>query len=254
VATLRLLIADDEPLVRLGLRQALEPLADVEIVAECGTVEDTLEGIQAHRPDVVMLDVQMPGGTGLEVLRRLGPDGMPAVVFVTAFDTYAVQAFDVHAVDYVLKPFDPERVRRAVERARARLAERDGAGQADRLRALLDAHDERAARPDRLVVRAAGRFDLVPVESVDWVEAADNYVELHCGPRRHLMQETLRGLARRLDPRQFVRIHRSRLVNRSRIVAIHVLAGATYEIELRDGTRLTSGRQYRDVIQKLLQP
>ena len=251
---LRVLIADDEPLIRLGIRRALEAMPDVTIAGECGGVSDAVASIERDPPDLVVLDVQMPGGTGLDVVRTLGPSRMPPVIFVTAFDAYAVQAFEVNAVDYVLKPFDPERLQAAVERARGRV---DGDGTqalAARLQALLTAHDGAPPEPavDRLVVRSGERFDLVPVDSVDWIEAADNYVHLHCGSARHVLGETLTSLERRLDPRRFLRIHRSRMVNRSRVVAVHVLLGGAYELELRDGTRLTSGRNYRDTVQKLL--
>jgi two-component system LytT family response regulator len=274
--TLRVLIADDEPLIRLGIRRALDTMPDVAVCGECGTVAETVAAIGREAPDLVVLDVQMPGGTGLDVVRALGPTRMPPVVFVTAFDAYAVQAFEINAVDYVLKPFDPERLQQAVERARARRDVADAAGAqtnalalADRLQALLAAHDgagrSSPAAPvtgsaaagseppvDRLVVRNAERFDLVPVDSIDWIEAADNYVRLHCGRARHVLGETLTSLERRLDPRRFLRIHRSRMVNRSRVVAVHVLLGGTYELELRDGTRVSSGRNYRDTVQKLL--
>ena len=263
---LRALIVDDEPLIRLGVRRALEAMADVEILGERGDVGDAVEAIGGLAPDLVILDVQMPGGTGLDVVRQLGPARMPAVIFVTAFDAYAVQAFEVNAVDYVLKPFDPERLQQAVERARTRMRGHAGDGLAGRLEALLATHEAgRPARPlrddgdavdppDRLVVRSGERFDLVPVEAIDWIEAADNYVELHCGAQRHLLGETLTSLERRLDGRRFLRVHRSRIVNRDRIVAVHVLVGGTYELELRDGTRLTSGRQYRDAVQHLIRP
>jgi two-component system LytT family response regulator len=260
--TLRVLIADDEPLIRLGVRRALEAMADIAIAGEAGTVDDAVAAIESGAPDLVVLDVQMPGGTGLDVVRRVGAARMPPVVFVTAFDAYAVQAFDVNAVDYVLKPFDPERLQQAVERARTRLAGPAlPAALAAQLHALLAAHDDRreaasagAAEPpvDRLVVKSAERFDLVPVDAIDWIESADNYVQLHCGRTQHLLGETLTSLERRLDPRRFLRVHRSRMVNRSRVVAIHVLVGGTYELELRDGTRLTSGRQYRDAVQRLI--
>jgi two-component system LytT family response regulator len=259
---LHALIVDDEPLIRLGVRRALEAMPDVAILGERGDVAGAVEAIGTLRPDLVILDVQMPGGSGLDVVRRLGPARMPPVIFVTAFDAYAVQAFEVNAVDYVLKPFDPERLQEAVERARTRIRAHEGDGIAGRLQALLAAHDAGCpprrdgpdAPPDRLVVRSGERFDLVPVESVDWVEAADNYVELHCGGARHLLGETLTSLERRLDPRRFVRVHRSRMINRDRVVAVHVLVGGTYELELRDGTRLTSGRQYRDAVQQLIRP
>jgi two-component system LytT family response regulator len=265
--TLRVLIADDEPLIRLGIRRALDAMPGVALVAECASPDEAVAAIAAHAPDLAVLDVQMPGGTGLDVVRRLGPARMPAVVFVTAFDEYAVQAFEINAVDYVLKPFDPERLQQAVERARARLAADDQRGLAARLEALLAAHDAARAPAaasgaapatagavpvERLAVRHGDRFDLVAVDAIDWIEAADNYVQLHCGTTRHLLAETLTSLERRLDPRRFLRIHRSRLVNRARIVAVHVLVGGTYEIELRDGTRITSGRQYRDAVQKLI--
>lgn len=270
---LRVLIADDEPLIRLGIRRALELMAGVAVTGECGTVAEAIAAIERDAPDLVVIDVQMPGGTGLDVVRALGPSRMPAVVFVTAFDAYAVQAFEINAVDYVLKPFDPERLQQAVDRARTRLEAAGGADAralSDRLQALLAAHDG-SAQPsrapaevagsapagqeppvDRLVVRSAERFDLVPVDSIDWIEAADNYVRLHCGRARHVLGETLTSLERRLDPRRFLRIHRSRMVNRSRVVAVHVLLGGTYELELRDGTRVSSGRNYRDTVQKLL--
>ena len=250
MSTLRLLIVDDEPLIRLGIRRAVAASRDVDVTGECGTGEEAVEAIETQAPDLVILDVQMPGGSGLDVVRRIGPARMPAVVFLTAFDEYAVQAFEVNAVDYVLKPFDPERLQQAVERARTRIAlQRDG-GLAERLQGLLAARSERS--PDRLVVRSGERFELVPLDAIDWIEAADNYVQLHCGTKRHLLGETLTRLEHRLDPRRFLRVHRSRIVNTSRIVAVHVLMGGTYELELRDGTRLTSGRQYREAVQQLI--
>jgi two-component system LytT family response regulator len=254
---LRVLIADDEPLIRLGIRLALEAMPGIAIVAECGSPDEAVAAIASHAPDLAVLDVQMPGGTGLDVVRRLGPERMPAAIFVTAFDAYAVQAFELNAVDYVLKPFDPERLQVAVERARARRAAETHQALAARLEALLAAHDARPPnRPeppvDRLAVRNGERFDLVPVEAIDWIEAADNYVQLHCGPARHLLAETLTGLERRLDPQRFLRVHRSRIVNRARIVAVHALVGGTYALELRDGTRLTTGRQYRDAVHQLI--
>lgn len=251
MSPLRLLIVDDEPLIRLGIRRAIEAMAGVAIAGECGTPDDAVAAIAAAAPDLVILDVQMPGGTGLDVVRRIGPAHMPPVIFVTAFDEYAVQAFELNAVDYVLKPFDPERLQQAIARARERIQAAGDRVLADRLEKLLAAHDD--PRPDdRLVIRTAERFDLVPVDAIDWIEAADNSVRLHCGAARHLLGQTMTALERRLDPRRFVRVHRSRIVNRSRVVAVHVLIGGTYELQLRDGTRLTSGRQYRDAVQQLI--
>ena len=247
--SLRLLIADDEPLIRLGIRRAVASIAGVEIAAECSSGEDAVDAIGSDAPDLAILDVHMPGCSGLDVIRRVGPAQMPPVIFLTAFDEYAVQAFEVNAVDYVLKPFDRERLEHAIERARMRIAVQRDHGLADRLQALLTA---RAPSSDRFVVRSGERFELVPLDAVDWIEAADNYVQLHCGTKRHLLAETLTSLEHRLDRRGFLRIHRSRMVNTSRIVAINVLMGGTYELELRDGTRLTSGRQYRLPVQQLM--
>ena len=248
--TLRLLIVDDEPLIRLGIRQAVSSMAGVEIAGECGSGAEAIAAIADGSPDLVLLDVQMPGGTGFDVVDRLGADRMPPVIFVTAFDQYAVQAFEVNAVDYLLKPFDAERVRHAVERARRRIAAESDGTLAERLQAVLSARE--APVPDRIAVRTGERFEFVAATAIDWVQSADNYVELHCGARRHLIGETLTSFERRLDPRAFLRIHRRRIVNTARIVAVHPLIGGTYELELQDGTRLTSGRTYREVVRQLI--
>jgi two-component system LytT family response regulator len=250
VVSLRALIVDDEPLIRLGIRRALEALPDVDVTGECASGLEAIAAIGEVPPDLVVLDVQMPGCSGLDVVRQVGPARMPAVIFLTAYDEYAVQAFDVNAVDYLLKPFEPERLAEAVERVRARLRSRQGDTLAGRLEALLTSR--RSDPAERLVVRNGERYELVPVDAVDWIEAANNHVQLHCGARRHLLAETLTSLEQRLDGRRFLRIHRSRMVNASRIVAVHVLMGGAYELELRDGTRLTSGRLYREAVQALI--
>lgn len=248
--TLRLLIVDDEPLIRQGIRQAAASMAGVEIAGECGSGDEAIQAIETAAPDLVLLDVQMPGCSGLDVVRRIGPDRMPPVIFITAYDEYAVQAFEVNAVDYVLKPFDAERLQTAIERARARTASPSDSELAERMRALLAGNDRRW--PDRLVVRNGVRFEIVPLEMVDWIESADNYVQLHCGSKRHLLGETLTNLERRLDPSRFLRVHRSRMVNASHIVAVRTLLGGAYELELRGGRRLTTSRQYRDAVQRIL--
>jgi two-component system LytT family response regulator len=250
VPALRVLVVDDEPLIRLGIRRVLEAVPDVVVAGECGAGPEAIAALSSGAHDLVVLDVQMPGCSGLDVVREVGPSRMPAVIFLTAFDEYAVQAFEVNAVDYVLKPFEPERLALAVARARNRIATRAESTLAARLEALLSSRREPAL--DRLVVRDGERYELVPVDAIDWVEAANNHVQLHCGARRHLLAETLTSLERRLDPRRFLRVHRSRIVNATRVVAVHVLMGGAYELELRDGTRLTSGRQYREAVQSLI--
>ncbi len=248
--SLRTLVVDDEPLIRSGVRRAVSSIEGIEVIGEAESGSGAVEAISRLQPDLVLLDVQMPDLSGIDVVRTIGPERMPAVIFVTAYDEYAVKAFDFHAVDYVLKPFDEDRLRIAIERARDRVARTTQADLAAQLRALLGSGPNKW--PQHLVVRDGERFDFVPVDSIDWVESANNYVQLHCAGRRYLLSETLTSLQERLDPEKFLRIHRCRVVNTSRIVAVHSLLGGAYSIELRDGTRLTSGRHYKDALQELL--
>jgi Response regulator of the LytR/AlgR family len=247
---LRLLIADDEPLIRRGLRNALANLPAVELVAECENGAQAIQEILSTQPDLVLLDVQMPDCDGLEVLRQVGPERMPSVIFVTAYDEYAVKAFELNAVDYLLKPFDEGRLSAAIERARERLRSNDFRSAALRLGQLLEGSHKPWA--ERLVVRNNDRYAFVPVDKVDWVESANNYVLLHCGPKTHLLSETLSGLGKRLDPEKFVRVHRGRIVNISRIVAAHTMMNGIYELELNTGARLSTGRQFLESVQRLI--
>jgi two-component system, LytTR family, response regulator len=247
---LRVLIVDDEPLIRAGIRQGLAGMDDVDVAAECDSGSEAMRLLSSQTVDLVLLDVQMPDCTGLDVVERIGPDRMPAVIFVTAYDEYAIRAFELNAVDYLLKPFDDMRLRRSVERAAQRIAVRRQSDLAAQLQALLDTRTKKW--PERIVVKEGERFDFVPVESIDWIESANNYVQLHCGSRRHLLSESLTNLEGRLNPARFLRIHRGRIVNLSRIEAIHPLLGGAYVLELRSGTRLTTGRQYKDQIHALL--
>src|SRR5260370_3467771 len=192
----------------------------------------------------------MPRGTGIDVVEPIGPENMPAVIFITAYDEYAVQAFEWNAVDYLLKPFDDERRNRRIDRAKQKISAGQHSELADQLRSLLGVKQERW--PQGLVVRSGERFDMVQVQSIEWIESANNYVQLHCGTKQYLMAETLTSLAERLDHKQFMRIHRGRIVNTARIVAVHPLFSGTYEIQLKDGVKLTTGRQYRDHIQAFL--
>jgi two-component system, LytTR family, response regulator len=247
---LRLLIVDDEPLIREAIRRGLAALPDTEIVGECESGGEAISAIHSRAPDLVLLDIQMPDLTGLEVVHQLGPQHMPPVIFITAYDEFAVKAFELNAVDYILKPFDDERLVASINRARERVAARSNDFLAERLQSLIET--QRQKWPERIVVRNGERFDIVVVDSIDWVESANNYVELHCGPKQHLLSETLTSLETRLDPGRFLRIHRCRIVNISRIAVVHALLGGSYELELRGGTRLTSGRQYKDAIRALI--
>ena len=246
---LRLLIVDDEPLIRAGIRDGLCARADVEVAGECGSATEAVEALCSEEIDLVLLDVELPDGKGFDVIRRIGPESMPAVVFVTAYDKYAIQAFEVNAVDYLLKPFDQSRLLASIERARTRLSA-SGESLARRLEALLQG--KAPQWPQTLVVREGDRFDFVSVNSVDWIEAANNYTILHCGASDHLLSETLTSLEGRLDPDEFLRVHRSVIVNARRITAVHTMIGGVFEVELRSGARIKTGRQYREKIRKLL--
>lgn len=218
-APIRVVIADDEPLAREGLRALLAADLDIEVVAEAGDGPAAVAAIEALDPDLVLLDIRMPGLDGLGVARAIGPDRMPHVVFVTAFDRHAIEAFEVHAVDYVLKPFDDARFAAALAHAKAVV--REGAF-ADRARRLLGALGEPdppapAERLTRIAVRKADRTVFVPVETIDWIEAADYCVRLHAGDRTHVIRDAMHRLEQRLDPARFFRSHRSAIVNVDRI-------------------------------------
>jgi two-component system, LytTR family, response regulator len=248
---LRVLIVDDEPLIRSGIRNGLSSIDSVDIVGECGSGMQAVETIRRNRPDLVLLDVQMADCDGLEVIRRVGVRQMPPVVFITAYDEYAVKAFELNAVDYLLKPFDEERLRISITRAEERIVRCQQAELSTRLQALLDSNPHKW--PERIVVRNGERFDFVAVDLIDWIESANNYVQIHSAAREYLLGETLTSVEKRLDPEKFLRIHRCHIVNLSRIIAVYPLMGGTYSMELRGGVRLSTGRQYKEAVQKLVQ-
>ena len=265
---IRTLVVDDEPLARRRLARLLEEEEGVEVVGVCATGRDAVERIREQEPELVFLDVQMPEMDGFGVLRELEAERLPAVVFVTAYDRYAIQAFEVHALDYLLKPYTPARLSAAVQRAARQL---HGPGHStDRLAELLD-HLERerralAARVEggaaapaasapsapppahtgRLLVKDGERMFFVPVERVDWLEAEGNYVRLHCGGEAHLVRGTLGGMEEQLDPRRFTRIHRSTIVNVDRVKEVRPWFAGDYLVKLQDGTDLRLSRRYRD--------
>jgi two-component system, LytTR family, response regulator len=250
VSKLRLLIVDDEPLVRESIRNGLSSIVDVEVIGECESCSQAIDVISSQQPDLVLLDVRMQDGTGLDIIRRIGPDRMPPVIFITAYEEHAVKAFELNAIDYLLKPFDEERLAGSIRRAKERIATRFERSLASRLDSLLQTREKWT---ERLAARSGERIDVIPVDSVDWIESANNFVELHCGTKSYLVNETVSNLANRLDPGRFIRVHRRYIVNLSRLVAIHRMFGGTYEMELRSGVRLATGRQYRQTIQSLIQ-
>jgi two-component system LytT family response regulator len=250
---IRTLIVDDEPLARDGIRLHLEEHTDVQVIGECGSGEDAVRAIEADKPDLVFLDIQMPGLDGFAVLEAIEESRLPAIVFVTAYDQFALRAFEAHALDYLLKPYDRERFNRALDRVRVQLRGRSTGGVDDRLRGLIASLGGRDHFLERLVARTNGRILILRAEDVDWVEAAANYVRVHIGPKQYLVRETMTNLENRLDPDKFLRIHRSIIVRKDRIKELEPLFQGDYSIILVDGTRLTSSRGYRDKIQTFLQ-
>ncbi len=246
---IRTVIVDDEPLARAGLRVMLEADPDIEIVGEAEDGASAITLIAAERPQLVMLDVQMPGGDGFEVLRGVAETHLPAVVFVSAYDQFALRAFEVHALDYLLKPVLPERLAESLRRVRLELASEVRAG-ADAIARLLDGQDPRtpAERPRRFAVRERDRYVLVLCERIRSIEAAGNYVELHCEGRTHLLRSTMAEVLRQLDPWCFVRIHRSWIVNIEHVASVAPSGNGDFDVSLNDGTVLQMSRNYRDAL------
>ena len=248
---LRVLVADDEPPARQRVLDLLAREGGVEVVGEAGSGVEAARQVRALRPDLVFLDVQMPGMTGLEVLREIGPEDMPAVVFVTAYDRHAVEAFELAAVDYLLKPYTADRFRQALDRARE-AARRPGAALDDRLRALLAAAPPPPTYPARIAVESRGRVRYVPVEDVDYLAAADAYVEVHAGAETFLVRDRMQDLEDRLDPALFVRVHRSTIVRLDRVESLLIGRQGDYAVRLRDGTRLAVARGRRETLEARL--
>ena len=248
---IRAMVVDDEPVARSRVISMLREESDIEVVGECADGAEAVARIEGIAPDLLFLDVQMPELNGFELLRALGPVPLPAVVFVTAYNEYALQAFEVHALDYLLKPFSAERFRSALSHARANLTQRRATTLGRQLLDLLpDAR--RPPERDRLLVRSSGRIHFVRTADIDWCEAAGNYVRLHTGSQSHLMRDTMSHLESNLDPQQFVRIHRCSIVNVDRIQELQSSLNGEYFVVLRSGTRLTLSRGYRDALQTRL--
>jgi two-component system LytT family response regulator len=252
VTKIRTLVVDDEPLARERVMSLLQQENDVEIVGECADGAQAVSAIQDRSPDLVFLDVQMPGCDGFEVIRNVGADRMPNVIFVTAYDEYALQAFEVHALDYLLKPFGKDRFQQTLRHAREALERRRAGDLGRRLLALVHDIKPEPQRVERLVVKSGGRVFFLRTDEIDWIEAAGNYVRLHLGTESHLFRETMNRMESRLDTRRFARIHRSRIVNTERIKELQPWFNGDYVVILRDGTRLTLSRGYREKLQQRL--
>lgn len=260
---IRVLIVDDEPVAREGIRVLLEDDPEVEVVGECADGEQATRAIGDLEPDLVFLDIQMPELDGFQVLERIGPQEMPVVVFVTAYDQYALKAFDVAALDYLLKPFDDERFAAALDRAKTQV--RQGAMEtlSRRLIALLEASstEPTAARSgggggrrylDRILIKTGGKAIFLKVEEIDWIEAEGDYVKLHVGSQQHLLRDTMKRLESQLDPKRFLRVHRSAIVNLDRIKELHPYFHGDYMILLQDGTEIKLSRTRRKQMEERL--
>jgi two-component system LytT family response regulator len=251
---IRVLVADDQPMARERLVSLLAAEPGVELAGTAASGEEAVDQIRQSSPDLVFLDLQMPGMDGFKVIEAIGVDRMPPTVFVTAYDEYAVRAFDVQALDYLLKPFGRQRFQSALERARKHLERERKGAMAERLAQLL-----RTGRPPqgatdgvRLLIKSGGRVSFVDVDQIDWVEAEGNYVRLHVGDQIHMLRETMSRLIARIGPQRFFRIHRSRIVNITRVKELLIAGGGEYHVVLWNGAKLGLSRLYRDDLQEQL--
>ncbi|HZI56995.1 MAG TPA: LytTR family DNA-binding domain-containing protein [Verrucomicrobiae bacterium] len=251
---MRVVIVDDEPLARSGVRARLSRFPDVEIAGECGDGRAAVAAIREFLPDLVFLDIQMPDVNGFDVLRNLPADRLPLIIFLTAYDRYAVNAFEVHALDYLLKPIDDERFRCAVEHVRGYLSNQTTANLDCRIRELLELSGERyrSIYDNHFAAQTGQRIVIVPVKDVDWIEANGDYVTLHAGGKSHLLRQTMRWMEDKLDPKRFLRIHRSAIVHASKIRELISLGNREFMVRLSDGTEIRASRNYSERIERWL--
>ncbi len=261
-AAIRVLIVDDEPLARQRLEDLLAVERGVSIVGSADTGEKAIAAIRTLKPDLVFLDVQMPGKTGLDVVREIGPDRMPVTIFVTAFDRFALKAFELAALDYLVKPYDDERFEQSMERARKTVELQEVGRLSERLRAVLvgesagpaPATPEAPAEPylERIAVEMRGQVRIVPVRQIDYIEASGPYAELHVGDRKYLVRERMQTLEERLDPARFFRIHRSAIVRLDLVETLLRNPGGDYGVQLKGGVKLKVSRsRYEELAQKM---
>jgi two-component system LytT family response regulator len=249
---IRTLIVDDEPLARRRIRRMLVHDPEVEILDDCANGREAIDAISAHTPNLVFLDVQMPEIDGFDVLESIPPAAMPFVIFVTAYDQYALRAFEVSAVDYLVKPFDRRRFEKALQRAKARLATERGSDLNQQTIALLEELKARSSHIERLVIKAGGRAFFLKTEEIDWIEAEGKYVRLHVGKESYLLREAIGSMEGQLDPKKFPRIHRSTIVNIERVRELQPWFHNEYRVILKDGTELMLSRSCRKRLGELL--
>lgn len=259
VEKIRTLIVDDEPLARRNLRLLLEKDPQIEIIDECRNGREAVQAVKSFSPDLIFLDIQMPEMDGFDVLASVGAEQIQAIIFVTAFDQYALKAFEVHALDYLLKPFDDARFQRALEQAKSQIEQRALNKVSRKLLALLeDRESKREQRAPhktyltRLMIKLASRVVLLKVNDIDWIEADGNYAKLHVGGKSHLLREKMHDLEDQLTPERFVRIHRSVIVNLDRIKELHPHFNGDYIVVLDDGVQLKLSRSRREHLESHL--
>jgi two-component system LytT family response regulator len=249
---IRALIVDDEPLARRKIRRMLAHDPEVEILGDCANGREAIAAISTQNPDLIFLDVQMPEIDGFDVLESIPTAGMPFVIFVTAYDQYALRAFEVSAVDYLVKPFDRRRFEKSLQRAKARLATERGSDLNQQTLALLEELKARSNHVERLVIKAGGRAFFLKTEEIDWIEAEGKYVRLHVGKESYLLREAIGSMEGQLDPKKFPRIHRSTIVNIERVRELQPWFHNEYRVILKDGTELMLSRSCRKRLGELL--
>jgi len=255
---IKAIIVDDEPIARRNLEALLKDDPDIEIVGLCASGAEAVKLIRKTPPDLLFLDIQMPETDGFAVLKKINPAGIAAIVFVTAYDQYALKAFETHALDYLLKPFSDERFALTLERAKNQVRQREAAVLSQKLHDLLAEHAVKQQTPangayvTRFLIKETSRVFFVKVEEIDWVEAADYYVNLHVGAKTHLLRETMSDLENQLDPSRFMRIHRSAIVNLHRVKEVQTRSGGEYFAVMKDGAQLKLSRSRRDQLETLL--
>jgi two-component system, LytTR family, response regulator len=264
VPDIRVVVVDDEPMARAGVQKLLRLDPDIEIVGEAGNGRDAIPIIQRVEPDLLLLDIQMPELNGFDVLAALGPQNAPVTVFITAYDQFALRAFEVRALDYLLKPFDDERFHLVMQRAKDEVRRGRSAELSDRLESLLIDYGSRSVAitgttadsngyASRILLREGGTVSFQPVDDIDWIEAADYYAKLHVGDAMQLVRYTMNELEKQLDPRRFVRIHRSAIVNVARVKEIRVDYQNHHIVVLHNGKRVPLSRRRRDELERVMQ-
>jgi two-component system, LytTR family, response regulator len=250
---IKVIIVDDEPLARRGIRQLLEPEIDFEIVGECKNGREAVAALEAGAPDLVFLDIQMPLLDGFAVIERLGAENLPEIVFVTAYDEHAIHAFETGALDYVLKPINAERFARTLERVRRRILSEENSALENKLASLLSSLKPAEENyPERLAVKEHERIRFLPVEKIDWIASQGNYIEIFAGSEKFLLRETMDGIEKKLNPRDFLRIRRSAIVRIEQIKELSPLFNGEFEVVLKTGAKLASSRRYRKSLDAIL--